>query len=208
MKEVNLLFLNSCVRGEDSRTQRLSEFFIHELKKKLEKENAKVNIKEFKLWEMDIPMQTYEFLKKRDVLIKESAFNDDIFNYAREVIEADYVVVGAPYWDWQFPAVLKMFLERASVPGFTYDFKEDGTVEGKCKANEAFYITTAGGYIGNLNLGYDYVNELFKIFGIGKTEFIGVEALDIPETKIEKTLEDAEARLRDVVKNLLAQNSY
>lgn len=196
MEEIKLLFLNSCIRREESRTLALCQYYIDEFAKALG--DICVQVKELKLDEMDIPLQDYNLLKKREELIKRKDFKDPIFDYAREIISADYVVVGAPYWDWQFPATLKIFLERASVSGLTYIFDENNESHGNCMAGRAIYITTAGSFIRNLNFGYQYVKALFEIFGIPHTDFVSAEGLDLPGTYIDKVMEKAKTKLKSV----------
>ena len=67
---------------------------------------------------------------------------------ARLFADADLVVVGAPYWDLSFPALLKIYIENIMVLGVTFIYGERGQVIPLGRAGRMFYISTAGGYIG------------------------------------------------------------
>ena len=53
------------------------------------------------------------------------------------------MVVGAPYWEYQFPALLRATFEHISVNGVTFAYGEDGRPHGLGKGERLFYITTA-----------------------------------------------------------------
>lgn len=115
-----------------------------------------------------------------------------MFRYAREFRKADEIVIAAPYWDMSFPASLKCYLEAVSVVGLTFHYLPDGTPEGLCRAQRLTYVTTAGGYIGENNFGYDYVKAIAGLFGIAQTKEIRAEALDIVGADVEGILRQAE----------------
>ena len=51
-----------------------------------------------------------------------------MFDLAKQLISADHVVIGAPYWDLSFPARLKIYLERCSVDKLTFLYDENGKI--------------------------------------------------------------------------------
>ena len=77
--------------------------------------------------------------------------------------------VAAPCW-FTFPARMKCYLEQICVTGLTFTFSSKGIPGGLCHADSLHYVTTSGGSIGDLNLGYEYVEKLCKVYyGINKT---------------------------------------
>ena len=91
-------------------------------------------------------------------------------------------MIAAPYWDLMFPAVFKTYLENVSVSGITFDYSSDGIPTGLCKASNLYYVTTAGGYIGENNFGFTYIKALAeKLFGIPNTKCFSAEGLDISD---------------------------
>lgn len=193
---MKLLFVNCCLRGEESRTLRLCRDY---LKKFAEK--AAVNGEDWETEEIDlaaeaIEVQDFEMEEKIGKLARQKNFDDEVFRYAKQLISADHIVIGSPYWDLQFPAKLKVYLERCSVSGLTFIYSDEGIPYGQCRAKKLTYITTAGGYIGDYNFGYDYVKGLFgALLGVKNTECIYAEALDIIGNDVEKILAQAEEKI-------------
>ena len=60
------------------------------------------------------------------------------------------------------------------------------------KLEKVVYITTAGGYIGENNFGFDYVKAVATgFFGIGNVRFFSAEGLDIYGADVETIIEKA-----------------
>ena len=179
----NILLVNACVR-ENSRTRYLADKVLNKLGG---------NIKEVDLEKENIKPLLSETLKCRDALIAKGAYDDEIFRFARDFANADTVVVAAPYWDLSFPSLIKIYFENVSVLGIAFDYSKDGTPRGLCKAEKLYYVTTAGGYIGENNLGFDYVKTLSEtLFGIKSFELIKAEGLDIEGADVIKILEETD----------------
>ena len=74
------LFINSCIREDDSRTYKLALAFIE----KLNERHPKVIIDEIRLMDLDLKPYLYSDIKRRDELISKNEFNDPMFKYAIE----------------------------------------------------------------------------------------------------------------------------
>lgn len=165
-----ILFINACVRPQ-SRTHRLA----CEVLDRLEGEAEEINLEREKIAPLD-----WESLQKRDTLSALNDFTDPMFAYARRFIEADEIVIAAPYWDLAFPASLRLYLEAVTVCGLSFRYTPEGEPQGLCRAKRIIYVTTAGGAIGGLNLGYDHVKALAQTFyGIREVVCFAAESLDI-----------------------------
>lgn len=194
---MKLLFVNACIRGDKSRTLRLCKKYIDEF---IEKNNEQQwEIEEINLDEENINPLDSKLLEKRDAMLAKKAFDDPVFKWANQIIEADYIVVGAPYWEFTFPAKLRIYIERCSVTGLTYVYGEDGIPKGKAKAKELVYITTSGGNIGSYNCGYEFMKAICALFGIEKTSFISAEGLDIIGNDVEKILAETERKISQII---------
>lgn len=194
---MKLLFVNACIRGDKSRTLRLCKKYIDEF---IEKNNEQQwEIEEINLDEENINPLDSKLLAKRDAMLAKRAFDDPVFKWANQIIEADYIVIGAPYWEFTFPAKLRIYIERCSVTGLTYVYGEDGIPKGKAKAKELVYITTSGGNIGSYNCGYDFMKAICALFGIEKTSFISAEGLDIVGNDVEQILTEAERKISQII---------
>lgn len=173
--------MNACVR-EKSRTKRLAQALLA----KLEGEVVSVNLEDICF---DVTDEAY--LKKRDRLIAEGAFDDDMFALARQFAQADTIVIAAPYWDLSFPAKLKQYIEAINVLGVTFEYTPEGFPKGLCKANKLYYVMTAGGNYVPEEFGFGYIKALAQNFyGISDVELIKAIGLDIAGADAEAILED------------------
>lgn len=198
-----LLFVNCCLRGEASRTLLLCRDYLAGFAQRMSEKGEAWTIEELDLAEEDILVQDAVLAEKSAQLIRQKKFEDPMFRYASQLIAADQILIGAPYWDLDFPAKLKVYLERCSVSGLTFLYDRDGTPYGQCRAERVVYITTAGGTIGKLNFGFEYVKGLFQnLLGVEQAEFIAAEALDIIGNDVDAILKETKNTIKQSLANL------
>lgn len=180
-----ILYINACVRPE-SRTNRLAKALLAKLG-----EYEEVNLAAEPLEPLN-----NERLALRTELIAAKNYGHDMFRYARQFAAADTIVIGAPFWDFSFPALLKIYLENIYVTGLVSYYNEQGIPVGLCRAKKLYYVTTAGG-AHVPNYGYFYVRDLAQMaFGIPEAELVQAEMLDIVGNDAEAILKDAVDSLR------------
>ena len=184
----NILYVNACVTREiDSRTNRLAQAY---LKKCLESQDCTLSTVDLEETAMS-PLDG-KTLAERERAIAANDFSGAAFELAVNFAAADEVVIAAPYWDMSFPASLKLYLEQICVNKLTFCYNEKGMPCGMTNIKKVVYLTTAGGYIGNRNFGFDYVKGLFStLFGVGDISFFSAEGLDIYGNDPEKILSEA-----------------
>lgn len=194
---MKILFVNACISANNpSRTKRLCEKCLERLAA-----DKSAELEEIDLSQSGIQPFTEEKVEKRMKLAAKKDFSDEMFLYAKQFKSADLVVIGAPYWDLSFPSLLKVYIENIMVTDLTFTCTETG-FKGLCGAKELVYITTAGGYIGNRNFGYEYIREAAHMLGIGKTSFFYADGLDI----YGNNPDDIMARAIDTIENSLGEN--
>lgn len=181
MKKV--LFVNACVRT-CSRTRRLAQAVLDTLGGDVtEIELALENI-----LPLDGPA-----LEQRSAFVDAGNYTDPMFRYAKDFASADTIVIAAPYWDLSFPAMLKCYLEAVTVLGVTFRYSPEGVPISLCRAGNLIYVTTSGGPMQEMNLGFDYVKAMATtFFGIKDITCRFAENLDIQGV-------DAEAVLRRAI---------
>ena len=184
----NILYVNACVkRGIESRTARFAQAY---LEKCLEKTDCQVT--EVVLEDIVMAPLTGGGLAAREKAIERGDFSGSEFALARTFAAADEVVIAAPYWDMSFPASLKLYIEQLCVNKLTFCYNEKGMPCGLTNVRKAVYFTTAGGFIGGNNFGFDYVKGVFStLFGISDIAFFSAEGLDIFGNDPEKILASA-----------------
>lgn len=169
------LFVNACLRGEDSRTLTLCREYLEGM----------TDVQEVNLAELKLEPFYAEQVQRRVDLQSQGLFEDPLFDLSKQFAAADEIVIGAPYWDLSFPAALKTYLEHVSVCDITFHYTEQAQCIGKCKASRLTYITTCGGSVEGANLGYEYFCGIARMFGIPETRFAAAENLDIVGIDIE-----------------------
>ena len=165
-----ILFINACPRP-DSRTRELAQHVLSKLEG---------NVEKLRLFDENIPPLDAAGMAERDRAVREGDWNAPILRYARQFAAADTIVVAAPYWDLLFPAVVRAYLEATTITGVTFRYTPEGFPAGMCRAKKLVYVTTAGGPIGEYNLGFDYVKALATLYyGIPEVKCFTAEFLDI-----------------------------
>lgn len=174
-----ILFINACVRP-CSRTLELAKTLLQRLKGE---------ILEVRLQEMPMAALDLNGLEKRDQAAQKNDFSDPVFTAAKQFAAADIIVIAAPYWDLMFPATLKTYLENITISGITFRYSEQGRPESLCKAKALHYVTTSGGFIGQNDFGFSYVEALAQnFFGISEIHRYAAEGLDIFRVDVETIL--------------------
>ena len=109
------LFINCCPRGE-SRTERLARALL----------KALGEYEELRLYDEPLHPLGRADIAKRDALLAEKKYDDEMFRSARQFAAADRIVIAAPLWDLSFPAQLKVYLENIYVTGIVTKYSEAG----------------------------------------------------------------------------------
>ncbi len=182
-----LLYVNSCVRPT-SRTDELARCL---LEKKEGMYVQEVNLQKEPITGLDL-----EALKRRDECAAKGRLDDEIFSYARNFARADEIVISAPYWDLLFPASIRAYIERICVVGLTFAYTESGMPKSLCRAKKLTYVTTAGGFIGDRHLGFEYIKTIANVFfGIEDVDIIKAEGLDIAGADVNTIMKEAKNRM-------------
>lgn len=185
-----LLFIDACVNRGISRTEQLAQALLKEMN-----QNGEYEIETLNLEDEDLKLFTGKESALRELLTRAGNFEGPLFTYAKQFATADRIVVAAPYWDFSFPARMKCYLEQICVTGLTFTFSSKGIPGGLCHADSLHYVTTSGGSIGELNLGYEYLEKLCKVYyGINETVCYTAEGLDIEGNSVEEIMKEAEEK--------------
>ena len=175
-----VLYVNSCVRS-NSRTDRLARAVLSHLKE---------DVVELRIGSEEMKPLDEEAVDYRNQCIEEGRMTDPVFFYAKQFAAADIIVISAPFWDFSFPAILKTYIENISVPGVTFHYDDQGIPRGMCKAKRIIYVSTSGGPFFP-EYGFDYIRAIaHDQFGIEDACLVVAERLDLPETDVEKALEE------------------
>ncbi|MCR4819666.1 MAG: NAD(P)H-dependent oxidoreductase [Elusimicrobiales bacterium] len=183
--ENNILFINACVR-KNSRTLLIAEKFLSFLPCKASRYDL---LKEYEIGNLK-PLDE-DFISFRNKCSESGNFSSPAFDAARKFAGAGMLVIAAPYWDFSFPSLLKIYIENICVDGLSFRYLPDGRPQGLCKAEHLVYISTAGGPVYG-DFGFGYIRDIScQLLGITKCHIIQAENLDIKGSNEEKILSRA-----------------
>jgi FMN-dependent NADH-azoreductase len=193
----DVLYIDSCIRQEESRTRRLAEAFLSAL-------TMRADISLQRLTLMDEPIIPFQngFFWQRERLIEAGEFDHPRFRYAHQFQQADRIVVAAPFWDLSVPALLKVYIENVNVQGITFDCDDQNGCFGVCRARKMLFLTTRGGALeGNpMDNGTKYLGDMAKFFGIPEFLHIAADGLDLGLEPVEDILGRAIVRAKELAK--------
>lgn len=189
---MKILWVNACVRGEESRTLRLARYFLEGLRRAV----PDARIITHDLTEMALAPVDAAMLAEKEALCDAQSWEHPMLRPALELAQADVVVIAAPYWDLSFPSVLKIWVENVYARKLTFVYRNETPV-GLCKGKEAVYITTAGSPIGRHDWGAAYMRDVMRTLGIPGWTRISAEGLDLDGADAEELLARAEEEIRN-----------
>ena len=195
MKE--LLLIDCCVQGKESRTQKLTNAFLEGL----DKQKFHVTTVSPEAEGM-VPLTGANFAR-REALVAEGALDHPRFDYAQQFAQADVAVFAAPLWELSFPAILKVYIENISVKGITFGCDTDGLF-GSCRGSRLIFLTTRGERYENSELeqGSRYLEAMAKFFGFESYSCIAADGLDAAGADPRIILADACGRARGLAASL------
>ena len=194
---VKVLYVDCCIRREESRTRLLAEAFLTALQRD---DNYQVE----RLCLMDEPLAPLSegFFAQRELLLAEKKRDHPRFSYAHQFSQADRVIVAAPFWDLGFPALLKLYIENICVDQITFGADQRGTF-GLCKAKRLLFLTTRGGDYSNspLEMGARYLEALCEFWGIPRFDVVAADGLDLGLEPVQVILDRAIENALSLVDN-------
>ena len=178
-----LLYIDACIRDEESRTKRIAEPIVKALGKKYD-------VQRFVLNDMDLEIVQGDLIRKR----LNGMIDATVVSWAETVRDADRIVIAAPFWDMSIPAALKNFIELCSILDVTFK-TNDKTCYGNCKAEKLLFITTRGMDIPTGDVreqATSYLKALSWLWGIGPMQVVSAQNMDYASVdSIEEKIKEA-----------------
>lgn len=193
-----VLFLDACIREEGSRTKQLCDTYLEAFLKY----HPEAEVETVVLRDGSVHTHTVEKLDVRDGYVRNKDWSHPMFKLGLQYKNADYIIIGTPYWDLSFAAILKVYIENIMVADLTFGCNDQGFY-GLCNGKKMVYITTGGGKIEGQNFGYDYLCAIAEMTGIDETECFLAENLDIVGFDADVIMEKAKAEIKE---RLCAEN--
>ena len=120
-----------------------------------------------------------------------------------EFLAADVVVIGAPMYNFSVPSQLKAWIDRIAVAGRTFRYTEKGPEgpgrrqDGDRRLDARRPLRTR---LGNAALEHQesYLRAVFGFLGMTDIRFVRAEGVNLGEEQRARSLEEAEAAIRDL----------
>lgn len=178
-----LLYIDACIRDDESRTKRIAEPIVKALEKKYD-------VQRFVLNDMDLEIVQRDLIRKR----LNGLIDATVMSWAETVRDADRIVIAAPFWDMSIPAALKNLIELCSILDVTFK-TNDKTCYGNCKAEKLLFITTRGMDIPTGDVreqATSYLKALSWLWGIGPMQVVSAQNMDYAsDSEIEEKIQAA-----------------
>ena len=173
-----IFYVDACLRT-GSNTKKIADAIIAKLAERYEIETVRLSGNAF-------PVVNNDILNDR----ANGIVPDEYVEMAKNLADADRLVIAAPFWDMSFPSALKVFLENMSLFNVTFGSNEKECY-GLCKAEKVLYITTRGMNINTgdaLEQATPYIKAIGKLWGLGELHVISAQNMDYSteEQKTEK----------------------
>ena len=170
-----LLYVDCCIRGEQSRTRKLAEAFLAALPQEWQ-------VTRLDLMREGLQPLMPDTLAQRDETAARGELDAPRFRYAHQIAAADAVVMAAPFWDLSYPAALRTYIEYISANGLTYHYDAAGC-HGDCAAGHLVYLTSGGDVEREDSVGVIHWRQLAAMFGIPQFDYVFAGGLDArPDT--------------------------
>ena len=191
-----LLYVDCCIRREQSRTRKLAESFLGNLPKGWRVEKVVL------MDEPLLPLMEGGFAQ-RDELLQRGDFTHRRFDYAWQFQRADAILIAAPFYDLSIPALLKVYIENVSVDGITFLCDADG-LRGNCRAESMTFLTSRGGFYENSpdEMGSRYMEALCGFFGTGTYRCVAADGVDMDPAQTPGILAEACERAAQAAREL------
>ena len=191
-----LLYVDCCIRREQSRTRKLAVSFLGNLPKGWRVEKVVL------MDEPLLPLMEGGFAQ-RDELLQRGDFTHRRFDYAWQFQRADAILIAAPFYDLSIPALLKVYIENVSVDGITFLCDADG-LRGNCRARSMTFLTSRGGFYENSpdEMGSRYMEALCGFFGTGTYRCVAADGVDMDPAQTPGIIAEACERAAQAAKEL------
>ena len=164
-----LLYIDSCIRDEVSRTKKIATPIINKLKERYDVETLVIN-------DLNLTIVKKDLVNKRT----NGIIDEEVLSWANKVSKADRIVIAAPFWDMSIPAALKSFIELCSIINVTFA-SDDKTCFGICNCKKLLYNTTRGMNIktnSELDQATPYLKAMSYLWGLGDVSVVAAYNLD------------------------------
>lgn len=168
---MKLLHLDSSALGAHSVTRELSAAIVTRWQETLPQLRV-----EYRDLDVDpVPHLTGRSLAKADPAEAEAAER-----VLQQFLDADVVVIGAPFYNFSIPSTLKAWIDRIAISGRTFRYTAEGVQQGLAGGKRVIVASGRGGQYGDGNpadFQEPYLRQVFAFLGIHDLEIVRAEGV-------------------------------
>jgi FMN-dependent NADH-azoreductase len=168
---MKLLHLDSSALGTNSVTRELSAAIVARWQDAVD--DLKVDYRD--LDADPLPHLTGRSLARADAAEAESAEAT-----LQQFLDADVVVIGAPFYNFSIPSTLKAWIDRVAVAGRTFRYTAEGKPEGLAGGKRMIIASGRGGLYGDsspADFQEAYLRQVFGFLGVTDLEIVRAEGV-------------------------------
>lgn len=198
MSKVLYIKANAKLEGQ-SRTFMISDDFV-ERYQKAHPEDEIITLDLYKEHIDFLPVGGLDIIHRPDI---EKDRNHPILKYAYQFLEADKIIIAAPFWNLGFPAILKAYLDYVTINGITFKYTAEGPV-GLCSGQKVLHFVARGGVYSaepyaSFEMGDRYLRTLLGFLGVRDFTTIAAEGLDVIGNDEKEIVNDAIQRAAGLI---------
>ena len=167
---MKLLHLDTSALGTNSVTRELTAAVVA----RWQDAQADLNVEYRDLDAQPLPHLTGRSLAKADPAQAEA---DEAT--LQQFLDADVVVIGAPFYNFSIPSTLKAWIDRVAVAGGSFRYTEAGT-EGLAGGKKVVIVSGRGGQYGDsspADFQEAYLRQVFGFIGVTDLEIVRAEGV-------------------------------
>ena len=167
---MKLLHLDSSALGTQSVTRELSAAIVARWKDAVPHVNVEYR---------DLDVDPLPHLTGRSLAKADSAEAEAAEATLQQFLDADVVVIGAPFYNFSIPSTLKAWIDRVAVAGRTFRYTEAGP-EGMAGGKRVIIASGRGGLYGDASpadFQEAYLRQVFGFLGVTELEIVRAEGV-------------------------------
>jgi FMN-dependent NADH-azoreductase len=193
-------------KDEDSASATLANEFLT----MYQKNNKDVTIEKLDLYNQEVPFLDVDvfsawgkFASHDDLTEGEQGKVKRMDELTNQFLEADKIVIAAPFWNLSYPPMLKAYIDTICIAGKTFKYTETGPV-GLVTDKTVLLIESRGGIYSKgpaaeLENSQRYLRTIMNFMGIENFISVIAEGLEIDENFRETAIQDAKVQLKEIV---------
>lgn len=202
----NVLYVKVNPKSDkDSNSSCLAAYFIN----LYQQENPNDTIEKLDLYQAGIPLLDGDMFSAWGKFASQSTLTKDekekaykMDHLTDQFLKADKIIFSAPFWNLNYPPLLKAYIDTICVAGKTFQYTDKGPI-GLVPDKPLLLIETRGGFYSSgpaaqLENSQRYLRTIMNFMGILNFQPVIAEGLDIDEKQKQQSLESAKEQLKHI----------